>query len=193
MIGVQRNRWKTVAHEQRTMKTIKGERSRDDMNREWRRRDRVGVDWEAHSRFSTPARGQQQHHHHAARAALRPLTVCRAGFPPHTPPQTARLSTLFFVQNSAWKTSKHGKVENGVYHADQRGSGTRQAAETSVAAAQDSHTDQAALPLGHRALPVPQPDPGEVETRAEETPHVLALPAETVTPFPSEVSKQTTP
>lgn len=77
-------------------------------------------------------------------------------------------------------------------HAEQRGSRARQAAQTSVAATQDSHTDQTALQLGHRALPVPQPNPGEAATRAEETPHVLALPAETVTSLPSEVSKLST-
>lgn len=77
-------------------------------------------------------------------------------------------------------------------HAEQRGSRARQAAQTSVAAAPDSHTDQTALQLGHRALPVPQPDPGEAATRAEETPHVLALLAETVTSLPSEVSKPST-
>lgn len=69
-----------------------------------------------------------------------------------------------------------------MHHAEQRRSGARQAAQTPVAAAQDSHTDQTTLQLGHRALPVPQPDPGEAATRAEETPHVLALLAETVTP-----------
>lgn len=74
------------------------------------------------------------------------------------------------------------KVEYGVHHAEQRGSRARQAAQTSVAAAQDSHTHQAALQLGHRALPVPQPDPGEAPARTEKTADVLALLAETVTP-----------
>lgn len=69
-------------------------------------------------------------------------------------------------------------------HAEQRGSGARQAAQASVAAAQDAHTDQAALPLGQRALLVPQPHPGEAAPRPEEAAHVLALPAETVTPPP---------
>lgn len=75
-----------------------------------------------------------------------------------------------------------------MYHAEQRGSGARQATQTSVATAQDSHTDQTALQLGHRALPVPQPDSGEAATRAEEATHVLAHLLETVT----EVSKQST-
>lgn len=79
-----------------------------------------------------------------------------------------------------------------MYHAEQRGSGARQATQTSVATAQDSHTDQTALQLGHRALPVPQPDSGEAATRAEEATHVLAHLLETVTSFPSEVSKQST-
>ena len=79
-----------------------------------------------------------------------------------------------------------------MYRAEQRGSRACQAAQTSVAAAPDPHTHQTALPLGHRALPVPQPDPGEAATRAEEAPHVLALTDETVTPFLSEVSKLTT-
>ncbi|KAK2908037.1 hypothetical protein Q8A73_009110 [Channa argus] len=70
-----------------------------------------------------------------------------------------------------------------------RGSWARQAAQTSVAAAADSHTDQTALQLGHRTLPVPQPDPGEAAPRAEEAAHVLALFAETVTLLPSEVFK----
>lgn len=71
--------------------------------------------------------------------------------------------------------------------AEQRGSGTRQAAQTPVAAAQDAHTDQAALQLGQRTLPVPQPDAGETPTRAEKAPHVLALLSETVTFVPSQV------
>lgn len=65
--------------------------------------------------------------------------------------------------------------------AEQRRSGTRQAAQTPVAAAQDAHSDQTALQLGHRTLPVPQPDAGETPTRAEKAPHVLAFLAETVT------------
>lgn len=73
--------------------------------------------------------------------------------------------------------------------AEQRRSRARQAAETSVAAAQDSHTHQTALQFGHRALPVPEPDPGEAATRTEEAPHVLALLVETVMYSPTEVSK----
>lgn len=95
------------------------------------------------------------------------------------------------IQNSADKTEKKNKIRagHGVRHAEQRGSGARQAAQTSVAAAADSHPDQTALQLGHRALPVPQPHPGEAAPRAEEAPHVLALLAETVNfNFPSEVS-----
>lgn len=70
-------------------------------------------------------------------------------------------------------------------HAEQRGSRARQAAQTPVAATPDSHTDQTALQLGHRALPLPQQDTGEAATRAEKTPHVLALLGETVTSFPA--------
>lgn len=79
-----------------------------------------------------------------------------------------------------------------MYHAEQGGSRARQAAQASVAATQDSHTDQTALQLRHRALPVPQPDSGETATRAEKTPHVLALFIETVTSLPSQVSELTT-
>lgn len=74
--------------------------------------------------------------------------------------------------------------------AEQRGCGTRQAAQTPVAAAQDAHTDQTALQLGQRTLPVPQPDAGETPTRAEKAPHVLALLSETVTLLPSPVSQR---
>lgn len=98
----------------------------------------------------------------------------------------------FLHSKPGWKQEKQTKVENGVYHAEQRGSRACQAAQTSVATTQDSHTDQTALQLGQRALPVPQPDPGEAATRAEETPHVLALLGETVTAFPSKVSELTT-
>lgn len=84
---------------------------------------------------------------------------------------------------------KQQVTQNGVQHAEQRGSRARQAAQTPVAATQDSHPDQAALQLGHGALPVPQQDPGEAATRAEKNPHVLALLGETVTLFPSKVSK----
>lgn len=85
---------------------------------------------------------------------------------------------------------KQQVTQNGVQHAEQRGSRARQATQTPVAATQDSHTDQTALQLGHRALPVPQQDPGEAATRAEKNPHVLALLGETVTFSPSKASKR---
>lgn len=65
-------------------------------------------------------------------------------------------------------------------HAEQRWSGSGQATETPVAPAQDAHPHQAALQLGHGALPVPQQDAREATTRPEEDPHVLALLAQTV-------------
>lgn len=65
-------------------------------------------------------------------------------------------------------------------HAEQRWSGSGQATEAPVAPAQDAHPHQAALQLGHGALPVPQQDAREAATRPEEDPHVLALLAQTV-------------
>lgn len=78
-------------------------------------------------------------------------------------------------------------------YAEQRGRRARQTAQTSVAAAADAHPDQTALPLGHRALPVPQPHPGEAAPLTEEAPHVLALFDQTVKPFQSPESLLTKP
>lgn len=104
----------------------------------------------------------------------------------HNQPPLFYLNLNVNIENTVLKQQV---TQNGVQHAEQRGSRARQAAQTPVAATQDSHPDQAALQLGHGALPVPQQDPGEAATRAEKNPHVLALLGETVTFFPSKVSK----
>lgn len=75
--------------------------------------------------------------------------------------------------------------KNGLCHSEQRRSRVRQTSQTLVATAPNSHTHQTALQLGLRALPVPEQDPGEAETRTEEAPHVLAVLTKTVKlPFP---------
>lgn len=71
-------------------------------------------------------------------------------------------------------------MDDGLRRAGQRESWAPQAAQTSVAAAPDSHTDQTTIQLGQRALPVPQPHSGEAATRAQEAPNVLAVFIETV-------------
>ena len=131
------------------------------------------------SGFSTQARGQQNGTD-VARVSL-------TGFPPQTYRRSPSFSAL--IRTTSFN-SREIKWKDGVRRAEQRGSRTRKAAQTPVAATQDSHTDQTALQLGQRTLPVPQPDAGETPTRAEKAPHVLAHLGETVTFLPSQLSQR---
>lgn len=109
-----------------------------------------------------------------------------------SPPHNSQRAASLHLPAIRADGRRHADRWNGVQPAEQRGSRARQAAQTPVAAAQDPHTHQAALPLGHRALPVPQPDPGEAPARPEEAPHVVALRGQTVTSLsPSQVSTLT--
>lgn len=116
--------------------------------------------------------------HDVARASL-------TGFPPQTHRRSLSFSAVIQTTTS---NSREIKWKDGVWRAEQTGSGTRQATQTPVAATQDAHPDQTALQLGQRTLPVPQPDAGETPTRAEKAPHVVALLNQTVTFLPYQVS-----
>lgn len=116
---------------------------------------------------------------HASVDPLPPLTRNSSSRPqlPNTPPPHP-IAPAPVPRASLW-IALSGR-QHGVQHAEQRRSGSGQATQTPVAPAQDAHPHQAALQLGHWALPVPQQDAGEAATRPEEDPHVLALLGQTV-------------